>query len=371
MVTTNIDVTIGDRKNGLHILQSIDQRPFELGITRDTLGNTSEEGGILGPERPRTYDDLDDNEQKRYDVDVHATNIVLQGLPKDIYKLINHNIKAKAIWDNVKMLLAGNWCGMFLGMQNRAGNANAGQGKPIKCYNCNRIGHIARNYTQPNRPQNSDYLKDKMLLMQAQENGAVLDEEKLLFLVGEQGNTFDADVDNQPVQDLALNADNIFQADECDAFDSDVNDVPTAQNYIKANLSSTVSSKSTMLNEHEIHNEVQQSNVIDSTSVHMGAQNPFYLKKAKVAQPTLYDGNELINLDHDPIDVPSSEEDLELAELTRQKMHEKLNDPVIDISASRFNDLSTAYNAAMNRVVILNLRTPAYLERLNMMIMIP
>ncbi|GJW52047.1 hypothetical protein Tco_0093398 [Tanacetum coccineum] len=52
-------------------------------------------------------------------------------------------------------------------------------------------------------------MQDKMLLMQAQENGAVLDEEELLFLAGEQGNTFDADVDNQPVQDLALNEDNI------------------------------------------------------------------------------------------------------------------------------------------------------------------
>ncbi|GKB37880.1 hypothetical protein Tco_0882822 [Tanacetum coccineum] len=60
----------------------------------------------------------------------------------------------------------------------------------------------------------------------------------------------------------------------------------------------------------------------------IGVQNPFYLKKAKVAQPALYDGNELINLDHDPIDVPSSEEELELAELTRQKMHKKLNDPM-------------------------------------------
>ncbi|GJW37913.1 hypothetical protein Tco_0060833 [Tanacetum coccineum] len=39
--------------------------------------------------------------------DVRATNIVLQGLPKDIYKLINHNIEAKVIWDNIKMLLAG------------------------------------------------------------------------------------------------------------------------------------------------------------------------------------------------------------------------------------------------------------------------
>ncbi|GKE34287.1 ATP-dependent RNA helicase DEAH11, chloroplastic-like protein, partial [Tanacetum coccineum] len=68
------------------------------------------------------------------------------------------------------------------GAQNRAGNANASQGKLVKCYNCNGVRHIARNCTQPKRPQNSDYFKDKMLLMQAQKNGAVLDEEELLFL---------------------------------------------------------------------------------------------------------------------------------------------------------------------------------------------
>ncbi|GJT78528.1 hypothetical protein Tco_1045253 [Tanacetum coccineum] len=95
------------KENGLQILQSIDQGPFELGTTRNTLGTTPEGGVLLGPERPRTYEDLSDTEKKRYDADVRATNIVLQGLPKDIYKLINHNIKAKAIWDNIKMLLAG------------------------------------------------------------------------------------------------------------------------------------------------------------------------------------------------------------------------------------------------------------------------
>ncbi|GKA95231.1 hypothetical protein Tco_0817269 [Tanacetum coccineum] len=34
-----------------------------------------------------------------------ATNILLQGLPKDIYTLINHYTDVKDIWDNVKMLL--------------------------------------------------------------------------------------------------------------------------------------------------------------------------------------------------------------------------------------------------------------------------
>ncbi|GJR19318.1 integrase, catalytic region, zinc finger, CCHC-type containing protein [Tanacetum coccineum] len=114
-----------------------------------------------------------------------------------------------------------------------------GQGKPIKCYNCNGIGHIAWNCTHPKRPQNSDYFKDKMLLMQAQENGAVLDEEELLFLAGEQANTFDVDVDNQPVHILE------------NAIDHSV----------------------TNQDEHEIHNEVQQANVIDSTSVDMGNSN--------------------------------------------------------------------------------------------------
>ncbi|GKF00165.1 hypothetical protein Tco_0023515, partial [Tanacetum coccineum] len=79
------------------------------------------------------------------------------------------------------------------GTQYRAGNANIGQGKPIKCYNCIRIGH---------------------------------------------DNAVDEDMDEPPVQDLALNMDNIFQADDYDAFDSDVDEALTAQTMFMANLSS-------------------------------------------------------------------------------------------------------------------------------------
>nr|GFB39824.1 retrovirus-related Pol polyprotein from transposon TNT 1-94 [Tanacetum cinerariifolium] len=72
-----------------------------------------------------------------------------------------------------------------------------------------------------------EYFKDKMLLMQALENEVTLDEEQLLFIAGGQDNVDDDDVDEQPIQDLALNVDNVFQADDCDAFDSDVDEAPT------------------------------------------------------------------------------------------------------------------------------------------------
>nr|GEZ03315.1 retrovirus-related Pol polyprotein from transposon TNT 1-94 [Tanacetum cinerariifolium] len=77
-----------------------------------------------------------------------------------------------------------------------------------------------------------------MLLMQAQENRVALDEEQLLFLAGGQVNAIDEDVDEQPVQDLAFNVDNVFQADDCDAFDYDVDEAPTTQTLFMANMSS-------------------------------------------------------------------------------------------------------------------------------------
>nr|GEZ50011.1 retrovirus-related Pol polyprotein from transposon TNT 1-94 [Tanacetum cinerariifolium] len=72
-------------------------------------------------------------------------------------------------------------------------------------------GHIARNCTQPKHPQNSNYYKDKMSLMQAQENRVALKAKQLLFLV----------------------------ADDYDAFNSDVDEDPMAQTMFMANLSST------------------------------------------------------------------------------------------------------------------------------------
>ncbi|GJX10628.1 hypothetical protein Tco_0200487 [Tanacetum coccineum] len=55
--------------------------------------------------RARTYTDLTDEEKIRKSVNIKATNIVLQGLPQNIYNFINHNEDAKQIWDRVKLLI--------------------------------------------------------------------------------------------------------------------------------------------------------------------------------------------------------------------------------------------------------------------------
>lgn len=83
------------KENGENILRSIDEGPFHMGTTRDTI-TTGEDGGIaLGIDRPRTYKDLNDEEKTRYDYDIRASNVVIQGLPKDVYKLINFNTDVK------------------------------------------------------------------------------------------------------------------------------------------------------------------------------------------------------------------------------------------------------------------------------------
>nr|GEV30144.1 hypothetical protein [Tanacetum cinerariifolium] len=117
----------------------------------------------------------------------------------------------------------------YRGAQNKVGYANPGQARQIKCYNC---------------------------------NGG---------------------------QDNVLNVDNVFQADDCDSFDSDVDEAPTAQSMFMANLSSAYrvydetgpSYDSNVLSEvhdhdhyqvaicehhevHEMHDDVQPNYVVDS-----------------------------------------------------------------------------------------------------------
>ncbi|GJZ96458.1 hypothetical protein Tco_0668792 [Tanacetum coccineum] len=101
---------------------------------------------------------------------------------------------------------------------NRVGNANPVKARQVKCSyrTATGVGHIARNCTQPKHPQNSEYFKDKMLhRCKSQRMGVVLDEGAVIVLAVVEG-----------------------QSDDCDAYDSDVDEAPTAQTMFMANLSS-------------------------------------------------------------------------------------------------------------------------------------
>nr|GEX89088.1 hypothetical protein [Tanacetum cinerariifolium] len=144
------------KENGVKILKSIDEGPYQMGTFRETLAESTEGAPQFGLERSR-------------------------GRP--------NRGQGMNPW--------GGSADGYGGAQNRVGNVSQGQARPgqartVKYYNCN----------------------------------------------GGQDNAFDDDVDEQPVQDLALNVANVFQADDCDTFDSDVDEAPTAQTMFMANLSS-------------------------------------------------------------------------------------------------------------------------------------
>nr|GEV47727.1 hypothetical protein [Tanacetum cinerariifolium] len=62
------------------------------------------------------------------------------------------------------------------------GNTTSGQARVVKCYNRQGKGHMARQCTQPKRPRNAAWYKEKAMLAEAQEAGQILDEEQLAFL---------------------------------------------------------------------------------------------------------------------------------------------------------------------------------------------
>ncbi|GJY40120.1 retrovirus-related pol polyprotein from transposon TNT 1-94 [Tanacetum coccineum] len=249
--------------------------------------------------------------KERYNADIRATNILLQGLPKDIYTLINHYTDAKDIWDSMKMLLEGS----ELTKEDRESQLyddfeHFRQNKEETIHDyyvrfsklINDMRNIKMNSKFVNnmlpewgrfvtavklnrglRDSNYDQLVDRKSFKEqcrvscasvyegSQNKLGMQSMSKFLkrpqlsgYNYNDQDNVVDEDVDEQPVHDLALNVDNVFQADVYPVYDeagpsydsdilSEVHDHDHYQDAVCEHHE-----------EHEMHDDVQPNYVVDS-----------------------------------------------------------------------------------------------------------
>ncbi|GJS92515.1 hypothetical protein Tco_0799483 [Tanacetum coccineum] len=194
-----MELYMQNREHGRMILESIEHGSL--------IWPTIEENGVT---RTKRYEELSATEKIQADCDLKATNIILQGLSTVIYSLVNHHRVAKDLWEIVQLLMQGFVVPVFslgddpIACLNKAiafltvvassstgyksnatssrGNNAIGQARVVKWYNYQGERHMARQCTQPKRPRNAAWYKDKAMLAKAQEAGQILDEEQLAFL---------------------------------------------------------------------------------------------------------------------------------------------------------------------------------------------
>ncbi|GKA86435.1 hypothetical protein Tco_0808146 [Tanacetum coccineum] len=94
MATTAENVLVGDNENGEMLLDSINNDPFQFKEITILATETTTE-----TKRMQELKDLTPEEKTRKSCDIKATNIILLGLPSDIYTLVNHHKIDRDIWN--------------------------------------------------------------------------------------------------------------------------------------------------------------------------------------------------------------------------------------------------------------------------------
>ncbi|GJT76090.1 retrovirus-related pol polyprotein from transposon TNT 1-94 [Tanacetum coccineum] len=255
------------------ILESIENGPL--------IWPTIKENGVT---RPRKYSELTPTDEIQADCDVKATNIILQGLPPEVYALVSNHRIAKELWERIQFLKQGtsltkqerecddpidaiNHMTSFLSAvvtscypttnnQGRqisfatgtsrtytpgASGSNSGKQRTIICYNCNGEGYMSKQCTKPKRKRDDSWFKDKVLLVQAQANGQILHEVELAFLADP------GSAEGQATQTV-ITHNAAYQVDDLDAYNSDCDELNTAKVALMANLSHCGSDALTKVN---------------------------------------------------------------------------------------------------------------------------
>nr|GEU64391.1 hypothetical protein [Tanacetum cinerariifolium] len=104
---------------------------------------------------------------------------------------------------------------------------------------------MSKQCTKPRRKRDAEWFKDKVLLVQAQANGQVLQEEELKFLT-------DPGIPESSSNQMVITNNAAYQADDLDAYDSDCDEINSAKIALMANLSHYGSDNLVEVNNQEI-----------------------------------------------------------------------------------------------------------------------
>nr|GEZ76137.1 hypothetical protein [Tanacetum cinerariifolium] len=89
-------------------------------------------------------------------------------------------------------------------------------------------GHMSKQCTKPKRKRDAEWFNDKVLLVQAQANGHVLQEEELEFLA-------DPGTAKSSTNQNVITTNAAYQADDLDAYDSNCDELNSAKITLMAN----------------------------------------------------------------------------------------------------------------------------------------
>ncbi|GJR04656.1 hypothetical protein Tco_0527640 [Tanacetum coccineum] len=219
-----------------------------------------------GVTRPKKYSELSTTEAIQADSDIKATNIILQGLPPEVYALVSNHKVAKELWERIQLLMQGT----SLTKQERKFNQRSefpqlDSGLIIPVFQkgddpIDAINHMmsfltavvtTRYLTTNNQLRNSG---DTLLLMRVLQGPSL--QEQVEAILGNKGLLFVTtakEKDTCPNSALNLRGNWMihegqatqtvithnaaYQADDLDAYDSDCDELNTAKVALMTNLS--------------------------------------------------------------------------------------------------------------------------------------
>nr|GEV51993.1 ribonuclease H-like domain-containing protein [Tanacetum cinerariifolium] len=227
-----MELYMQNRENGRMIRESVEHGPL--------IWPTIEENGVT---RTKKYVELSATEKIQADCDLKETNVILHGLAVLVFKQGDDPIDAT---NKMMAFLSTVVISRFPSTNNQLRNSsNLRQQATI---------HDRRVTIQPLQGRQNSYaatsgtrantlgtgenysgqqrvVKEKVLLVEAQGNGKVLNEEELKFLA-------DPGIAEGPVIQSVITHNTAYQANDLDMYDSDCDEIFTAKVVLMANLSS-------------------------------------------------------------------------------------------------------------------------------------